>query len=259
MELVLVRHAFAGSNRDGIASCAVPGDGLTSEGVEQARRLATRSRTRRSRWASRRSFARTQETLELALAGRDVRASSSPSSTRSGSARSRRPARRVPRVGGRAAAGRPRPAAARAARTAAARFARGLRIVLARPEEACSSSGTRWASGTCSMRRSGLAPARAHQAPVEHATPHRWTLALSRPPRRCSSAGAAPRRFRSALEAAQWAHGRDVAERVDRDVRRHDLDPARRERRRASSREARTPRVSGTCSAASATTSPPST
>ena len=36
---LLARHAFAGSNRDGIASCAVPGEGLTPEGVEQARSL----------------------------------------------------------------------------------------------------------------------------------------------------------------------------------------------------------------------------
>ena len=35
-DLLLVRHAFAGSNRDGIASCAVPGEGLTPEAIEQA-------------------------------------------------------------------------------------------------------------------------------------------------------------------------------------------------------------------------------
>jgi len=39
-ELILVRHAFAGSNRDGSASCSVPGEGLTPEGVEQARAVA---------------------------------------------------------------------------------------------------------------------------------------------------------------------------------------------------------------------------
>ena len=34
-----MRHGFAGSNRDGIASCAIPGEGLTAEGREQARAL----------------------------------------------------------------------------------------------------------------------------------------------------------------------------------------------------------------------------
>ena len=34
-ELLLARHGFAVSNRDGVASSAVPGGGLTPEGVEQ--------------------------------------------------------------------------------------------------------------------------------------------------------------------------------------------------------------------------------
>ena len=33
-ELVLARHGLAGSNRDGLASCTAPGEGLVPEGVE---------------------------------------------------------------------------------------------------------------------------------------------------------------------------------------------------------------------------------
>ena len=71
--MLLVRHAFAGSNRDRIASCAVPGEGLTSEGVEQARLLATRFADQEIALGVASELARTQETLELVLGGRAVR------------------------------------------------------------------------------------------------------------------------------------------------------------------------------------------
>ena len=35
--VVLVRHGFAVSNRDGVASCAVPGGSLMPEGIAQAK------------------------------------------------------------------------------------------------------------------------------------------------------------------------------------------------------------------------------
>ena len=71
-ELLLVRHAFAGSNRDGIASCAIPGEGLTPEGVEQARALAVALGSEVIDVAMTSQLGRTQETLALALDGRDL-------------------------------------------------------------------------------------------------------------------------------------------------------------------------------------------
>lgn len=70
--LLLARHALAGSNRDRIASCAIPGEGLTSEGVDQAQRLALELADREIALGAATALARTQETLELALDSRDV-------------------------------------------------------------------------------------------------------------------------------------------------------------------------------------------
>ncbi len=70
--VLLVRHALAGSNRDGAASCAVPGEGLTAEGVEQARRLRGVLEAVEIELAVATELRRTQETLELALDGREV-------------------------------------------------------------------------------------------------------------------------------------------------------------------------------------------
>ena len=74
--LLLARHAFAGSNRDGVASCAVPGEGLTPEGVQQARALGVELAEVDIALAASTELARTQETLGLALDGRDVPTSS---------------------------------------------------------------------------------------------------------------------------------------------------------------------------------------
>ena len=71
-ELLLVRHGLAGSNRDAVASCTVPGEGLIPEGVEQARLLARELAGEDIGVAMTSRLARTQETLALALAGRDV-------------------------------------------------------------------------------------------------------------------------------------------------------------------------------------------
>jgi len=71
-ELILARHGLAGSNRDGIASCAVPGEGLVPEGVEQARALGELLADEGISLAATTDLARTQETLALALGGRDV-------------------------------------------------------------------------------------------------------------------------------------------------------------------------------------------
>jgi broad specificity phosphatase PhoE len=70
--LLLARHGFAGSNRDGLASGSVPGEGLTEEGVEQAAGLAATLAGEIVDLGVATEFARTQETLALALGDRDV-------------------------------------------------------------------------------------------------------------------------------------------------------------------------------------------
>ena len=70
--LLLARHALAGSNRDGVASCTVPGEGLTPEGVQQARALGVQLAEVDIALAATTELARTQETLGLALDGRDI-------------------------------------------------------------------------------------------------------------------------------------------------------------------------------------------
>jgi broad specificity phosphatase PhoE len=71
--LLLARHARAESNRrGGTASSAVPGEGLTPEGVKQARRLAAALAAEDVDLGVATRFRRTQETLELALEGRDI-------------------------------------------------------------------------------------------------------------------------------------------------------------------------------------------
>jgi broad specificity phosphatase PhoE len=68
----LARHALAGSNRDGLAASTAPGEGLTPEGVEQARRLGELLAEEPLALGVATEHRRTQETLEIALEGRDV-------------------------------------------------------------------------------------------------------------------------------------------------------------------------------------------
>jgi broad specificity phosphatase PhoE len=70
--LLLLRHAAAGSNRDGTTSCAPPGPGLTAEGVAQARRAGDLLAGEEVSLGVATRLLRTQETLDQALAGRVV-------------------------------------------------------------------------------------------------------------------------------------------------------------------------------------------
>lgn len=70
--LLIARHALAGSNRDGLASCSVPGPELTPEGVEQARQLGESLASEPISLGVATSMRRTQETLEFVLEGRDM-------------------------------------------------------------------------------------------------------------------------------------------------------------------------------------------
>lgn len=170
--LILARHGSAGSNRDGIASCAVPGEGLTDEGVEQARALAEMLVTTEISLAATTELARTQETLALALDGRDVPVIIVPElneihfgSFDGGSletyrawASTRPPSERV--VGGESRA------------DVAARFARGLSALVARDAETILFVGHALMLRYVLDAAEGLVPA-ARMAPVEHAWPYR--------------------------------------------------------------------------------------
>lgn len=166
--LLLVRHAFAGSNRDGIASCAVPGEGLTDEGVEQARLLATRLADQEIALGVASELARTQQTLELVLGGRAARRlvvgdlneigfgsyADGPLDEYRAWAASHSPAEPAPGGG--------------ESRAAAARFAKGLRRMLERPESVVLHVGHALAVRYVIDAARGLAPAPLI-APVEHA------------------------------------------------------------------------------------------
>lgn len=172
-ELLLVRHAHAVSNRDGIASCAVPGEGLTPEGVEQAGALAAALAGEDIALAVTSALRRTQETARLALAGTPAPHVVVPElneidfgSFDGGSldryrawAAARPPSERAP-GGGESRA------------DAAARFARGIRAVLARPEETVLLVGHALALRYVVDAANGLVPAPL-MAPVSHATVER--------------------------------------------------------------------------------------
>ena len=169
--LVLVRHAFAGSNRDGIASCAAPGEGLTPEGVEQARGLRQLLEAQEISLGVATELGRTQETLALVLAGRDLPRlvvddlneidfgafDDGPLDEYRAWAASHSPAE-------------PAPGGGESRADAAARFARGMRLVLARPESVVLHVGHALALRYVSDAARGLVPAPL-MAPVEHAVP----------------------------------------------------------------------------------------
>jgi probable phosphoglycerate mutase len=169
--VVLVRHALAASNRDDTCSYAAPGEGLTPEGVEQARRLRDLLEDEPIELGVSTELRRARETLELALDGRRI------------------PTVVVPELneihfgsfdGGlleryRAWAGAehptiPAPGGGESRAGAAARFARGVRIVLARPERVALVVGHALVVRYVLDAASGLAPA-ARMVSVEHSVP----------------------------------------------------------------------------------------
>jgi broad specificity phosphatase PhoE len=176
--LLLARHAFAVSNLDGgVASCTPPGEGLTPAGVEQARGLARLLAGEEVDLGVATRLRRTQETLELALAGRDVSQAVLPELDEIGAGSF---------DGGPLADYRdwawaegpelPAPGGGESRAGAAARYARGLRLLLARPERAVLAVGHALSIRYVLDAAAGLAPA-ARMVPVEHAVPHRLTAA----------------------------------------------------------------------------------
>ena len=69
--LLLARHGFAGSNSDDVASCAIPGEGLVPEGIEQAQALGGLLAAAEISLAATTELARTGDDA-LALDGRYV-------------------------------------------------------------------------------------------------------------------------------------------------------------------------------------------
>jgi broad specificity phosphatase PhoE len=171
--LLLVRHGFAGSNRDDIASCAIPGEGLTPEGVEQARALGASLVETEIALAATTELSRSHETLRLALEGREVPSivvpelneihfgsfDGGPLETYRAWAAAHSPSVRAP-GGGESRA------------EAAARFARGLRVLLAREEQTILLVGHALALRYLVDAAEGLVPA-PRMARVPHAEPFR--------------------------------------------------------------------------------------
>ena len=172
--VILARHALAASNDAGLASYAAPGEGLTEKGVDQARALGDLLRGEGIGLGIATELRRTQETLEVALKGREV------------------PRIVVPELneihfgsfdGGLLAAYRewagaetpalPAPGGGESRAQAAARYASGLRIVLERPEESGLVIGHALAVRYIVDAAEGLVPASLMLAPVEHARPYR--------------------------------------------------------------------------------------
>lgn len=172
-ELILVRHGVAGSNRDGTASCVVPGEGLTPEGVEQARRLRELLAGDAIDLGVASELRRTAETLDLVLEGRGVPRvvvrelneihfgsyDGGPLDDYRAWAAGERPTTRAP-GGGESRA------------QAAARFARGLRTLVERPESVVLMAGHALPIRYVLDAARGLAPA-ARMRPIEHAVPYR--------------------------------------------------------------------------------------
>ena len=170
----LARHALAGSNRDGLAACTAPGLGLTPEGVEQARRLGELLADEELELGVATEHLRTRETLERALAGREVPTLVVPelNEIHFGSfdggllveyrawAGAEPPSLRAPGGG-------------ESRSDAAARYARGLSVVLDRPEDRALVSGHALSVRYVLDAVAGLVPAALMAWPVEHAVPHR--------------------------------------------------------------------------------------
>jgi len=174
--LLLARHAFAASNSGGgTASCTPPGGGLTPEGVDQGRRLGEALSDVHIDLGVSTEMRRTQETLELALAGRGVPRivvaelneihfglyDGGPLDDYRAWAWTEPPDVRAPGNGESRADG-------------AARYARGLRTLLDRPEPVVLAIGHALSIRYVVDAGHGLVPA-ARMAPVPHAEPFRFS------------------------------------------------------------------------------------
>ena len=167
--LLLVRHAEAGSNRDATASSTPPGEGLTPHGIEQARALGASLVGEEIDLGAATELSRTQETLELVLDGRAVPRLVVPEldeidfgSFDGGPLEDYRSwaVAQPPDL--------PAPGGGESRADGAARFARGLRVLLARSERRILAVGHALPVRYTLDAARGLVPAPLI-APVEHA------------------------------------------------------------------------------------------
>ncbi len=172
--IFLARHALAASNASGLASYAAPGEGLTEEGVAQARNLGELLVDEDIALGVATELRRTQETLERALDGRDVPhiIVSDLNEIHFGSFDGGLLATYREWAGSGAPA-LPAPGGGESRAEAAARYASGLRLVLGRPEERALVVGHALAVRYIVDAAEGLVPAPLMLAPVEHAWPYR--------------------------------------------------------------------------------------
>lgn len=176
--LLLARHAYAVSNLDGgMASCTPPGGGLAPEGVAQARRLAAALAADPVGLGVATELRRTQETLELALAGRDVPRIVVPELDEIGfGSFDGGPLAEYRAWAWAEPAELPAPGGGESRAGAAARYARGLRLLLELPEPVVLAVGHALSIRYVLDAAVGLVPA-ARMVPVEHAIPYRLTAA----------------------------------------------------------------------------------
>jgi broad specificity phosphatase PhoE len=172
--LTVVRHALAGSNRVGLASCAVPGDGLTPEGVEQAKALRELIAPAEISLGVTSELARTRETLALLLEGADVPTVALPELNEIDfGSFAEGPLDLYRAWAASHPPDRPAPGGGDSRASAAARFARGLRAVLALPEPHVLLVWHALAIRYVLDAAEGLVPAPLMITPVQHAVPHR--------------------------------------------------------------------------------------
>ncbi|MDQ3121058.1 MAG: histidine phosphatase family protein [Actinomycetota bacterium] len=172
--IVLARHALAASNDAGVASYAAPGEGLTPKGVEQAQALGDLLSGEQIALGVATELRRTQQTLDLALEGRQIPRIVMPElneihfgSFDGGLLSAYR------EWAGSEAPALPAPGGGESRAQAAARYASGLRSVLARPEETALVIGHALAVRYIVDAAEGLVPAPLMLASVEHALPYR--------------------------------------------------------------------------------------
>jgi broad specificity phosphatase PhoE len=172
--IFLARHALAASNDAGLASYAAPGEGLTQQGIAQARGLGKLLAGEALELGVATELRRTQETLELALEGRDLprivvsELNEIHFGTFDGGLLSA-----YREWAGAEAPTLAAPGGGESRAEGAARYASGLRLVLARPEASALVIGHALAVRYIVDAVSGLVPAALMQEPVEHARPYR--------------------------------------------------------------------------------------